>query len=541
MDELTKIALIGTSKHTGPIATSDHPAAALAASLQLEDREQSLLLQCGAQAVYDLAGERGVTGIDPAPSAPPETQKIASPRLASLLQSAFTSARTDLVLDYLRQLRARQVALPFDLLPLLLESRDEALRRSLIGVLGERGAWLARQNPDWSFFARSAARDDRDAEPELKKIWDEGTIGERCEAIANLRRIDPAGTRELIAQAFAHEKPVDRVKLLESLKNGLCGGDEEFLEACLDDRSKTVGQTAAALLCLLPQTALAGRMRTRTAAMLTIQSKGPSAKKPTLACTPPQQIARDWERDGISKRAPTNVGERAYWVDCVLATVPPGHWSDEFGLTPRELIAAVVEDTFATAVLSGWTHAAARFASHDPASAEWLVPIWEHWAAAVRSLQGAERATALHLMHDLLRHLPPDHAFAATESLLKAAPGWQDVEALNFFSVLPRPFSAQFSASFLATVRERVKKGVDEGAYRWACTVTATACAIPVEAFHLALDAWETAATADAPGWHAAAIPRQIAEFVATIEARELFMKELDLQTHSLSFTGAKP
>lgn len=528
MDELTKIALVGTSKDTGPVPTSDHPALALVAGLQLDDRERLLLLQCGAQAVYALAGQRGITGINPIAPAPPETKKMASPKLAGLLHVAVTSGRTDLLLDYLRQLLARQVVLPFDVLPLLLESKDEAVRRSLIGVLGERGAWLARQNPEWSSFAGTAARGTRGDEPELRRAWDEGSIDERCQAIASLRRLDSAAARELVAQAFAHEKPNHRVKLVMSLESGLGDGDEEFLEACLNDRSSAVGQAAAGLLCLLPGSALSERMRNRAAAMLAIEWKELARKEPTLVCTPPQEIARDWERDGISKRAPSAVGERAFWAECVLAAVPPAHWSDQFGFGPRELIAAAALDAFAAAVLSGWTQAAVRFAPHDPASAEWLVPMWEHWASAVRSLQGGERVSALRRMQALLPRFPQDRAEAAIERLLESASGWQDVEALDFFPVLPPSFSARFSASFVATVRQRVQMGTDEAAYRWACALSATACRIAAEAFSLALAPWDFAATGDVQSWIAAAIPKEIAKFVATIEARQRFRQVLN-------------
>jgi len=527
MDELTKIALVGTSKYTGPVSSSENPAAALVAGSKEDDRERSLLLRCGLQAVYGLAGRRGVAGIDLSAPAPPETRTIASPKLAGLLQSAVTSGRTDLLLDYLRQLQSRQVVLPFDVLPLLFQSKDESMLRSLIPVLGERGAWLVRQNPDWSSLARSAAAGGCD-ESESKRKWDEGTIEERCQALVSLRRLDPVAAREWVAQVFAHEKPNHRVKLVESLEHGLGDRDEAFLEACLNDRSSAVGQVAAGLLCLLPRSALARRMRDRAAAMLAIECKGFGSKSATLVCTPPQEIAREWERDGISKRAPSAVGERAFWAETVLAAVVPAHWSDQFAIGPRELIAAAAENTFATAVLSGWTQAVIRFAPSDPASAEWLVPLWEHWALAVRTLQGGERASALHRMQALLPRFQPDRAFAAIESLLESAPGWQDVEALNFFSLPPRPFSARFSASLLAIVRQRVQKGADEAAYRWACALAATACAIPAEAFPLALAPWELAGTDDVQAWFAVAIPREIAKFVATIEARERFMRELE-------------
>jgi hypothetical protein len=40
---------------------------------------------------------------------------------------------------------------------------------------------------------------------------------------------------------------------------------------------------------------------------------------------------------------------------------------------------------------------------------------------------------------------------------------------------------------------------------------------------------WELAATGDTQNWIAAAIPKEIAKFVATIEARQRFTQELNV------------
>ena len=58
MDELTKIALIGTSKSTASLPVSDDPSVCAVSDLAIDDRESSLLLSCGAHAVYNLAGRR---------------------------------------------------------------------------------------------------------------------------------------------------------------------------------------------------------------------------------------------------------------------------------------------------------------------------------------------------------------------------------------------------------------------------------------------------------------------------------------------------
>jgi len=528
MDELTKIALVGTSKYAGPITAAENPAAALVAGSASEDREGSLLLRCGARSIYDLAGQRAVAGIEPVAPAPPETVKTASRKLAALLHTAIASGRTDLLIDFLRQMRARTVVLPPEVLPLLLESKDNDLRKSVLPILGERGAWLSRQNPDWSYFHAAAANQTLAGLPEIKRTWDEGTIDHRCAAIATLRGLDPVTARDWVAQVFATEKANQRVRLVESLATGLSDGDEAFLEGCLDDRSSAVGQAAARLLARLPRSALAGRMRGRAAAMLGMEKKGMIIKKLKLVCTPPREIDRDWERDDIPKRAPSGVGERAFWTETVLAAVAPSHWQGQFGLEPPALIAAVVDDSFAGSVLAGWTKAAVEFAASDTASTEWLAPLWRHWAGAVSVLQGGDRVSALRRMQALLPLMPPDRAEAGIVNLFDKAPGWEEVEVFNFLSALSGPWSARFTAAFLATVRRRVQGEASETAYQWAATMARTACAIPADVFPLALAPWEFASAAEPTTWFAGAIPKEIDKFVVTIETRQRFMAELN-------------
>ena len=528
MDELTKIALVGTSKYAGSLPEPDHPAAALVTGLADDDRERSLLLRAGARAAYDLAGRRAVTGVEPIAPAPAETNKTVSRTLTGLLQTVVAAGGHELVIDCLRQMHEQAIVLPPELLPLLLQSKDAEVRRCLIPVLGERGRWLCQQNPDWSFFRNSAEQQALADLEELKRSWDEGTIEERCQALAILRRDDPLTARDWVARVYAKEKSNHRVKLVQSLETGLCDDDETFLESCLNDRSSAVGQVAARLLCLLPRSALAGRMRGRAAAILAVETSGLILKKTKLVCSPPQEIDGDWERDGISKRAPTGVGERAYWTERVLAAVPPSFWPSQFGLAPAALIAAVTDDPFAAPVVAGWAEAVIMFASSDPASAEWLAPFWRHCVVAVRILKGADRASALGRMRVMLPKMTTDLAEAAVISLFDPASEWEDVEALNFLPALSRPWSARFSAALLATARRRVQSRASESAYRWANVLAAHACSIPAATFPLALAPWEIAAPEEPTTWFAANIQKELDKFIATIETRQNFMTELN-------------
>ncbi len=206
MDELTRIALLGTSKFAGPIPKGDHPAAALAAGCAPDDREESLLLQCGAQAVYALAGRSCEAGIEESAPAREESRKQASRKVAELLEGAAAERENTLLLEFLREMQVHDVVLPPHLLPQLLEFKDAEVRRRLVRVLGERGAWLCGQNPDWAGAVTAEEDPEQGGLEELRRRWDEGAIDERRQAIERLRTVDPDRARGWVEEVYSEGK-----------------------------------------------------------------------------------------------------------------------------------------------------------------------------------------------------------------------------------------------------------------------------------------------------------------------------------------------
>jgi Family of unknown function (DUF5691) len=552
MDELTKIALVGTSKYSGDVSSLDDPASALVAGLGEDDRERSLLLRCGTQAIYGLAGRRSIAGIATVAPAADETKKTASRKLADLLESAITEKENGLLLDFLSQMRERDVVLPPELLPVLLEMKDQALSRGVIPLLGERGAWLCRQNPEWSSFLTPAGDDFGTDLEAIRRALDEGTVDERSQALMALRRRDPVAGRDWVAQTMPREKHGNRLMLVKALETGLNAGDEPFFGACLDDRSPAVGQAAAWLLGRLPESALAKRMRSRAAAMITIEKNGKTADQVKLVCTPPAEIEPDWVRDGFTRKAPSGVGIRAFWAEHLVESVPPSHWTCLFGLNPRSLLKDVADETYADSVVSGWTKAAVEFSKWDTASAEWLLPLWQYHLGVygeqheetpsaesasddsqlITDLAGQldkhDRTIALMPMRQIVSVLAADLAEEVILNLVEAAPTKAGDIADMLLPALARPWSSRLSIRFLATIRDRLQSEADEAAYRLATKLGEIVFAIHPDTFPLALEPWRVTGRDESTTWFAAAIPREIDKFVATIEKRQGFLKELN-------------
>jgi Family of unknown function (DUF5691) len=527
MDELTKTALVGTSKLTGPPPRDENPAAALVSSLACVDREEALLLSAGARGVYRLAGACPRASLEAVPPAPADAKKFASRKIAGLLQNAIAAKSYDVLKEFLRLLHDAEILLPPVLLPSLLDSTDQEIRENLLPVIGERGEWLSRFNPDWSWVRMGVSHLTATDQQALKRDWNEGTISERCQVIRALRAVDPALAREWVADVFAREKPNHRASLVEALEVGMSSDDEPFLEGCLNDRSGLVGQTAARLLCRLAQSALASRMRARAAAMLTLERSNVIREQSKLVCSPPENIDRDWERDGIPKQAPTGRGQRAFWAETTLAAVPPSLWTQRYDLSPSILIEAALDDPFVDAILAGWTEAAARFATDDPPSAGWFLPLWEHWAGVAGRTEGAGRTHALQCLRILLPKMPTQDAEAGLIRLYETGDAAAMVEALSFLCMLPLPWSDGFSLRFLTIVRHVLQTQSANAAYQWANSLFVAARAIPVAVFHAAVAPWDVVAAQGTAGWHVEATKREIDKFIATIETRQMFITEL--------------
>lgn len=533
MDDLIKIALTGTSKAGTAIAVaSDCPSEQLFAEHNSTETEDTFLLRAGARAVSRQAGrigDRFPNAIGPSPA---DEWPRGSARLAGLLQNAFATDSKDLLIEFLRQMRGSRLLLPCELLPQALNMSDVAVREHLLPVLGERGRWLSRFRPDWSWVLSGVATlsgSDRNA---LQREWDEGTNQQRCRVLRTLRQSSGDEGREWLKPAFAGEKADHRARLLATFEHGLSPADEAFLEECLDDRSKQVKEIAAGLLAQLPASDLAGRMQARADAMLTAGAKGVIRKKLKFTCEPPEQIDSSWQRDGIATKPPSGQGKRAYWTEAVLSAVSPEFWCRKFDAEPVPLIAAVGDDPFETAVLTGWTRAAVRFSRNNSDAAAWLNPLWDRWAAKAARTAGKARSAAYERLQQLIAVMPPADAEASVARLLQAARKSQETESLSLLALLPRPWSENFSREFISAARGVLKSWSDNRSYQWANTLFTAAKAIPRRTFSAALAPWDVKETKQTSGYVQFAV-RETDKFCDTIRTRMSFYEEVECQLTS--------
>jgi hypothetical protein len=388
--QLQQLLKIGMARAGRPAAGLPAPLAALLPHDAAAVPEGALWLSLGALDLWERSGfiAPGLPAPAPGPVAAPDTLRPCPPRAQAVLVQLLRGLHpAGLEAEWLRLLHRYGGCLPAHVLPRLLDAatRQPALRPALRPVLGERGRWVARLQPEWHW----AAGTDADA-----ASWETGTPDQRVAALREWRGRDPQGARDALAAAWASEPPEQRAALLAALATGLGPDDEAFLEAALDDRRKEVRAAAQRLLARLPGSRLAQRMEDR---LLPLLRREPDRIDVTL----PASLDAAMRRDGIGATPHPGLGEKAGWVVDMLAAVDPGVWERHAGCPPHACLALAERGEFAAVFVRGWALAVQR---HDGQHA-WLRDFLIWSAGARPALREAVPdslfdAAAAHVAHD---------------------------------------------------------------------------------------------------------------------------------------------
>jgi hypothetical protein len=202
-----------------------------------------------------------------------------------------------------------------------------------------------------------------------------------------MRRADPAAGRELVASTWSGDSARDKTAFIAGLAVGLSSGDEQLLELALGDRRGEVRQAAAWLLAQLPDSAFAGRAKTRAAAAVGLQ-RTITGKRLTVSA--PAEATPQMTDDCIEPRPPNGTGLRAWLLRQVVAGAPAAWWSQHLKASPVELLILAAQSEWASALELGWADAAVR-----DTDAAWLDALLDRSAGGslpvFQALSGAQR------------------------------------------------------------------------------------------------------------------------------------------------------
>lgn len=517
MNTILKTALVGTGKQPGVSLEEFPEIESLLSGVGSEQAADRLLLAAGALAVYEQAGALPADNIPLMAATQSSDRLLRSPRLVPLLHQVLQSDTHELLLEFLNAMQQQQLHLPYELLPMALNQTDGVVRRKIMPVLGERGRWLSKLNPHWNWVTQGTDALTKQDSAALRRAWEEGKLPQRAVALSVIRQTDSAEGRRWFEESLPQERADARAQLLEQFQHGLNTDDEPLLERLLDDRSEQVKQVAASLLSQLPDSAYVLRMTSRANTLLILQQG-------RLVAVPPEELPQDWQRDGISSKAPPGKGKRAWWVEQVISAVPLSHWTKRLGMTAANLLSVLETNDYAEDIALGWTRAIQNWQIESAARLEWAYALWSHWMLQWQR-EKKHRADLLNRLVVILRILPSG---TAEQKLLPfLVMGRLDVDALLLLlDVLPRPWSTGFAQQYLKVARETVRTAVIDQAYEWGKTLSMAAGGIPYAMMNEAMAKWEV----ERPGeksWTAKALIQQVERFVETIQIRKLFIDEL--------------
>lgn len=498
-DELVRAALMGTARKgyaptaPGPSSAVDQIVAEIAAAAGEAGSatESALLRVAGVLAVADRAGrlpsrlgETGAAAVaeDRAPvDAWPRVGDRAASRLRRLLKGKQAS---EVMVEWLGLCAQAERRVPEELLvPLLDYARYRPeLHEAVARVIGERGRWLAKRGNAWRFVLKQAATPvvataapTGDIEALQATFETGGDLLSRTMALREARLIDAAAARAWVEATLASEPVDNRAAIIAALAVGATVDDETLLESTLDDRGRSVQRASRDVLVLVPESAFVARMAERVFALVTVDSDDDEPLQVAL----PAACDKAMIRDGVDRKVPAGVkmGEKAWWLKQMVASLPLSLWTDRLDLGARTSRPRVAKQADPSVPAHRGSERVGRALPQDTPDAIVRAAVMADNAEPLLQglIQSAERSGDVDWIRALLRHAGTRARGASAEGLLTRLPpsereafvreAWAagptpvpfGSRALGLVARLDHAWSAAFSTAFVDQIRGHVE------------------------------------------------------------------------------------
>ena len=443
-DDILATAVIGTEQREFNLHSREDELGRLLAQLSNTDREGFLLSAASVVSLYHGAGITAPIDTQPVVEAcERDDVSRGSVRLGQHLALMLEGEFREVLPEWLAAMIKAGKRVPEEHLPALLDHGlvEPFLRKLILRVLGQRGEWLAAQNPDWLY---ATARDEKD-------VWETAGREERLLLLASLRSADPDRARELLATTWAQESAKDRVVFLEKFAVGLNAGDETFLNEALQDRSVEVRRMARALLAGLPSEF---SRRLQELANQVLSFKKALIGKARIDVALPEEDPIAWlkanniEIDNPPRSAMRSVGPKAWFLKELISLIPITHWSKLWQKPPLEIIRAGDESEWRESFALGFVAAAKR--DRDP-----------DWIEALVACTSTDPKQAP--LIELVAYLPAARLEVLSLRALQAeSSGLSDGHpAFHLLLAHRNEWSDQLSRAVVSGIKKRISRGKD--------------------------------------------------------------------------------
>jgi hypothetical protein len=409
-------------------------------------------------------------------ASPPESIELISEEASIFMKRILGGEHGEVLLEFLSLTALYNFIVPPETLPALLGLGKHKLRKLVLPVIGERGKWLASQNPAWSYaLGREHADED----------WEIGTQFERVQLLERIRGRDANHAIELIQSTWEKDPPEERAAFVAVLSNGLSMDDEPFLESCLDDSRKEVRETALNLLIRLPESRHAQRMGARLEGL--IEYKSQMLGKDSIRVSLPEQVDAESKRDGISGATlHKKLGKQANLLGQMISLTPPSFWNQKWKQPPEKILQAALKSEWKDALILGWILATER--SGDSA-----------WAAAIADAvvrQATDRTIAAEIdLRNIVNLIPVEKFKAlAKASIVRTLNELNDTHPmLALLEAYETPWSEQLARTIMASVQRQA----GQNHWRLMRALPSFGLRVPVSLTEIFTDNWPE----DSKGW----------------------------------------
>ncbi|MGD1938160.1 MAG: DUF5691 domain-containing protein [Cyanophyceae cyanobacterium] len=322
--KLVAAALVGTERQTPELPHLEGDLQGLIGQLDWAQPEGAILAAAGAIALHQQIGQLPLKKdwtIEPCPQ---DDQLIITTAIASKLidQRARRAPALPKLLSRIAQ--AGQRIPQQEIVPLLERAQENpSLQPYAAAVIGKRGRWLAERHPAWSFATMDGLRGFFFDSPQSQEIWVHGRRDERLFLFERWRESDPHGARQALEAVWSKEPARDRAEFVKLLEINLTMADEPLLESTLGKRAKSVSNEAICLLVRLPESRLCQRMTERVQKFVRPIENDVGLH---FHITIPKTHDAQWERDGISEKAPSGESQRDWWLLAMVSATPLDVW-----------------------------------------------------------------------------------------------------------------------------------------------------------------------------------------------------------------------
>jgi hypothetical protein len=440
-DELVSAAILGTANKPLRLDAESPALEELLGGLDLSEPDASLLAMAGAVSIWQAAGASLQRNAKPlAEPCELDTLPALGRRPSHYLSLLLQGHHKELLPEFLTAAAARAKRVSPELLPALLDSacNDRRLAGLARAVMGRRGEWLALKQTKW----RTAFS------PIDETVWDTGGKDERMALLVELRGVNPARGRELVASTWSGEPPKDKTVFLSAFEDGLGPEDQPFLEEALADKSVEVRRQATNLLSQLGGSRLAKAIAELAASMVSFKKR--LLGKPKLEIDFPEDIQKRL-KDSKAELTPVpaagafkSLGEKARILYQLVSATAPAFWSERFAVKPEEFIEASANSEWDQAIFGGLITAAGR-----RVDAAWNEAILKRYIS-----RWAEKSNLAPFPPEALRALSNKVIEALVAAHLGNAPGPSESPGVWMLSIHRRPWSESLIRNVIQTVKQ---------------------------------------------------------------------------------------